>query len=108
MQLPATATLGEASALAKAAEEAVMQGVLPGAERGVLSIDASALKSFDTSLVAVLLHARRLALGAGRGFEIAGAPDKLAQLASLYGVEALLGLAPSSGPPARPSSPTPA
>ena len=106
MQLPATATLAEASALVKATEEAVMQGVLPGAERGVLRIDASALQNFDTSLVAVLLHARRLSLGAGCGFELAGAPDKLAQLASLYGVEALLGLAntPASLSPVRASA----
>jgi phospholipid transport system transporter-binding protein len=99
MQLPATATLAEASALARTAEESVMQGVQPGAERGTLRIDASALQSFDTSLVAVLLRARRVAIGAGRDFELVGAPDKLAQLASLYGVETLLGLtAPPSGP----------
>ena len=97
MQLPATATLVEASALVKATEEAVMQGVQPGAERGTLSVDAAALHSFDTSLLAVLLNAHRLALGAGRGFELVGAPDKLVQLARLYGVEALLGLTPASG-----------
>ena len=92
MQLPATATLAEASALVKQAEEAVMTGVVPGGERGALRIEANALTAFDTSLLAVLLHARRLALGASRGFEIAGAPEKLGQLARLYGVEELLGL----------------
>jgi len=96
MQLPATATLAEASALAKSAEQALMQGVAPGGERAPLRVDATALENFDTSLVAVLLHARRLALGAGCAFELVGAPDKLAQLASLYGVAELLGLtAPS-------------
>jgi phospholipid transport system transporter-binding protein len=93
MQLPATATLAEASALVKQAEAAVMQGITAdGGERGVLRVDAGALAAFDTSIVAVLLHARRLALGAGRGFELVGAPTKLSQLARLYGVEELLGL----------------
>jgi len=87
MQLPATATIAEASALVKLAEQAVAAG------DGALHVDASALATFDTSLVAVLLHARRLAQGAGRGFEVVGAPDKLAKLARLYGVEELLGLA---------------
>lgn len=92
LELPATATLTEASALARSAEAAVMQGVAPGGERAPLQVDASALKNFDTSVLAVLLHSRRLALGAGCAFEIRGAPDKLAQLAALYGVAELLGL----------------
>lgn len=95
MELPATATLAEASALARSAEQAVMSGVAPGGERAPLQVDASALRSFDTSVLAVLLHARRQALGAGCAFEISGAPDKLAQLAALYGVAELLGLAPA-------------
>ena len=99
MQLPTTATLAEASALAKTAEQAVMQGVAAGGERAPLRIDASALQQFDTSLLAVLLHARRQALGASCAFELQGAPDKLAQLAQLYGVAELLGL------DGRPSSP---
>ena len=96
MQLPATATLAEASALARDAEQALMQGVAAGGERAPLRVDASALASFDTSILAVLLQARRLALGAGCAFEVTGAPDKLAQLAQLYGVAELLGLAPPS------------
>lgn len=105
LALPATATLAEASAIARNAEEAVMQGVAPGGERPALAVDASALQSFDTSVLAVLLHARRLALGAGCAIELAGAPDKLAQLASLYGVAELLGL---TAPPSSDSSPRPA
>jgi phospholipid transport system transporter-binding protein len=97
MQLPATATLAEASALARNAEEALMQGVGAGGERTPLRIDASALSAFDTSVLAVLLQARRLALGAGCGFEVTGAPQKLSQLAQLYGVSELLGLSAPSG-----------
>jgi phospholipid transport system transporter-binding protein len=103
LHLPATATLAEASALAASAEQTLMQGVGAGGERAPLGIDASALQSFDTSLLAVLLHARRLATGAGCAFEITGAPPKLGQLAQLYGVAELLGLgatAPPSSPPA--------
>lgn len=92
MLLPATATLAEASALARSAEQALMSGVGEGGARAPLEVDASALVSFDTSVLAVLLHSRRLALAAGCEFRIAGAPPKLAQLARLYGVAELLDL----------------
>jgi len=91
MQLPATATLEEAATLALTLPESVAQG------SGPLVIDASALRAFDTSVIALLLQARRLAAAAGRGFQVSGAPDKLAQLARLYGVEDLLSLSPSAG-----------
>jgi phospholipid transport system transporter-binding protein len=64
--------------------------------QGAFEIDASALKSYDTSTVALLMQAHRLAQAAGRPFSVAGAPAQLAQLAALYGVEALLSLSPSS------------
>lgn len=96
LHLPATVTLAQASALAGTADQAVMQGVAAGGERAPLVVDASALQGFDTSLLAVLLHARRLAIGAGCAFEIAGAPAKLGQLAQLYGVAELLGLNPAA------------
>jgi len=88
MQLPAIATLDEAAALAATLPAAIAGG------SGLLRIDASALQSFDTSTIALLLHGRRLAQAAGRGFEVTGAPAKLAELARLYGVEELLSLAP--------------
>ena len=71
---------------------------LPPARRasagsGPLRVDASALQAFDTSAIALLLHGRRLAQAAGRDFDVRGAPPKLAQLAQLYGVAELLGLA---------------
>ena len=60
MQLPATATLEQAAALAAELPAAV-------AERsGVLHIDASALTALDSSTLALLLQARRLAQAAGR------------------------------------------
>ncbi len=87
MQLPATATLEQAADLALLLPAAVAEG------SGPLQIDASALQAFDTSAIALLLQARRLAQAAGRGFEVTGTPPKLAELARLYGVEELLSLA---------------
>lgn len=53
-------------------------------------VDASALQQFDSSALAVLLECRRQALTAGRAFSVQGAPDRLLQLAGVYGVEALI------------------
>jgi phospholipid transport system transporter-binding protein len=92
--LPASATLIEAPALARSVE-----GAIAALDAGApLRVDASALAAFDTSVVALLLHARRLAATAGRGFELVGAPPKLLQLASLYGVSGLIGSSPSEAP----------
>jgi phospholipid transport system transporter-binding protein len=99
MQLPATATLQEASALVRSVEVAL------AADPGPLVIDASALRSLDTSTIAVLLQARRLAQASGRAFSVNGAPAQLAQLAQLYGVEPLLALAPAAADPAPASAP---
>ena len=90
MQLPATATLQEAAALAAMLPAAVAEGT------GVLHIDARALRSVDSSTLALLLQARRLAQAAGRTVAVSGAPSKLLQLAQLYGVDELLSLAESA------------
>ena len=91
MLLPAAATLDQVAALAAALPARVAEG------SGPVRIDASALKDFDTSAIALLLQARRLAQAAGRGFELSGAPPKLAQLAQLYGVAELLSPPPAEG-----------
>ena len=90
MQLPQQATLEHSAELAALLPAAVAEG------NGVMRIDASALEDFDTSTVALLMQARRLAQAAGRGFEVVGAPAQLTQLAALYGVEELLSLVPSA------------
>ncbi|MDE2613597.1 MAG: STAS domain-containing protein [Burkholderiales bacterium] len=92
MQLPATATLPETGALVQGVERS-LAATAPGA---AFDIDASALTAFDTSVLALLLQARRLAQAAGRGFAVRGAPAKLVQLARLYGVDALLEFAPDA------------
>lgn len=53
-------------------------------------VDASALKKFDSSALAVLIECRRQALVAGKAFSVYGAPARLRHLASLYGVEQLI------------------
>lgn len=84
VDLPADVTMQQASAALRDIEAALAQG-------GDLVVDASAVTELDTSAVALLLQARRLAQARGVGFELAGAPDKLRALAGLYGVESLLG-----------------
>ncbi len=83
MLLPATLTFDQAAAALAA---------LP-ADGSACAIDAGALREFDSSALALLLQARRLAQAAGHGFEVRAAPPKLRQLAQLYGVHELLGLA---------------
>jgi len=53
-------------------------------------VDASALQQFDSSALAVLLECRRQALAAGKAFSVQDAPDRLLQLAGVYGVAELI------------------
>lgn len=53
-------------------------------------VDAAPLKSFDSSALAVLLAVRRECARAGKRFAVQGLPDRLRDLASLYGIVALL------------------
>ena len=55
-----------------------------------ITADASRLQRFDSSALAVLLACRREALEVGKTFEVANMPDKLRQLAMVYGVSDLL------------------
>lgn len=52
--------------------------------------DASNLRTFDSSALAVLLDCRREALVQGKTFAVSQMPTQLRQLAGLYGVEELL------------------
>jgi len=89
MQLPADATLEHAAELAAALPAALAQG------GGAFNVDASALQHYDSSTIALLLQAKRLAHAAGRPFSVSGLPTQLQQLAALYGVDELLSLSPS-------------
>ena len=52
--------------------------------------DASGLRQFDSSALAVLLEARREALALGKTFSVNQLPPRLRELATLYGVAELL------------------
>jgi phospholipid transport system transporter-binding protein len=88
--LPATLTLVQANEAVQAIEKLLGQGTV---DKGALVIDAATLASFDTSAIAVLLEARRLAQAAGRVLSVQGAPTAMVELAGLYGVDGLLGFA---------------
>lgn len=83
--LPATLTHREATATLASLAAAFGS---PGP--GDVHLDASALRQFDTSAIAVLLECRRLAQQRGRTLHIDGLPAPLLELARLYGVEELL------------------
>ena len=53
-------------------------------------VDASDLRQFDSSVLAILLECRRQALAAGKAFSVQDAPPRLLQLARVYGVEAII------------------
>jgi phospholipid transport system transporter-binding protein len=53
-------------------------------------VDAGALQRFDSSALALLLQARRLAQAQGRTIDLRGLPPRLAELARLYGVAELI------------------
>ena len=92
LKLPPVASLEQAPALLREVDAA-----LAAAGAQALQIDASALAEFDTSAVALLLHAQREAHTRGTTLRVVGAPPKLLELARLYGVDELL---PLDGPPA--------
>ena len=52
--------------------------------------DASALRTFDSSALAVLLECRREALALGKSFSVSNLHPRLRALATLYGVGELL------------------
>jgi phospholipid transport system transporter-binding protein len=94
--LPETLTLSHAAAAVRSVEEALGQGSI---EKGAFTVDATALRTFDTSAIALLLEARRLAQAAGRALTVQGAPASLIELSGLYGVDSLLGFAPAAAEP---------
>lgn len=83
--LPAQLTLRQA----RAALEVLLQA-LRGPTEAQLVCDASALRVFDSSALAVLLECRRHALAAGKTFAVRALPPALAGMAALYGVAELL------------------
>ena len=86
LRLPAVVTHARANACAKALRDALR--LSKGADW--VQVDASALAQFDSSVLAVLLDCRRSVVAMGWRFTVAHLPDRLRQLAGLYGVAELL------------------
>lgn len=59
-------------------------------ESAQVVVDAALLRSFDSSALAVLLEFRRECARAGKRFVVQGLPQRLRDLAALYGIEKLL------------------
>jgi phospholipid transport system transporter-binding protein len=83
--LPSSITAEEAPS----AQRMLAQVLQHEPDAGVV-VDASSLKHFDSSALAVLLECRRLAQAWGKAFVVRNAPPKLEALARLYGVDVLL------------------
>lgn len=58
----------------------------------IRSVDCSALKEFDSTVLTVLLAWRNTLQADGQAITVEHAPEKLKVLAGVYGVSALLGL----------------
>jgi phospholipid transport system transporter-binding protein len=90
LRLPAVVTHDRADACADALRKAL---TLSRKIALVVRVDAGALQQFDSSVLAVLLDCRRAAVAMGLTFRVAHLPDRLRQLAALYGVSDLLSAA---------------
>jgi phospholipid transport system transporter-binding protein len=82
--LPAELTHAQATASLRM----LLQGLRT--QPGAVVVDATALARFDSSALAVLLECRRESFSLGRPFAVRGLPQRLADLAGLYGVAELL------------------
>ena len=84
LTLPAVVTLDQALDAARSLRASVAK------QTAYVVLDASALKQFDSSALAVMLACRREAMASGKAFAVQGLPASLAQLAGLYGVAELI------------------
>jgi phospholipid transport system transporter-binding protein len=86
--LPASLTLRDAPTVLESLRQSF---VADGGD--VWRIDAAPVTQLDTSALAVLLECARIAAAGNRKLEIVGAPARLSDLAHLYGVDGMLGVA---------------
>ena len=87
-----SATLTLPAVLTHAESAVFASGLKPQMFAQALEVvaDASALRQFDSSALALLLECRRHAQAAGKGFSVLSAPQRLRELAVLYGVLELI------------------
>lgn len=88
--LPETLTLVEASDTLRLLKVSLEREADP-----LLVIDGAQLRRFDSTALAVLLECRRLAEAWGKRFQLHSLPEGLVELARLYGMDEVLGLAPA-------------
>jgi phospholipid transport system transporter-binding protein len=74
---------------ANACLQMLVQG-LPAVSANPVVVDAAALERFDSSALAVLLELRRETLVQGKSLVIRALPDRLRDLATVYGIAELL------------------
>lgn len=67
----------------------LVQGLRAQSELAVV-VDASALEKFDSAALAVLLELRREGLAQGKVMRFRGLPQRLRDLAGVYGIAELL------------------
>ena len=84
LQLPTELTQTTASACWRDLGQALR------AEPSAVVVDAAALGRFDSAALAVLLALRREALKMNKTFVVQALPQRLADLAGLYGISELL------------------
>ncbi len=85
LQLPSTLLHGTAAATLAEMRQAVLAEASSS-----FAVDAAALERFDSTALAVLLELRRTALQAGKTLALKGMPQRLRDLAVLYGIAELL------------------
>ena len=85
LQLPVTLTQAQANDCL----DRLTDGLRQEAASDVV-VDGAQLRSFDSSALAVLLEFRRECARAGKRFVVQGLPQRLRDLATLYGIERLL------------------
>ena len=88
---PATVGLPERLTLQESVQELARLDRALAAQAGpIVSLDASALRVFDTSAVSVLLELRKRLMAQGKTLAVTQWPKRLRDLVGLYGVADLL------------------
>lgn len=85
MLLPARLTQADARDVLR-----LLRATAPTLSGTEVVIDAGGLQQFDSTALAVLLACRRQALELGRGFALREVPQRLRDLAEVYGLCELL------------------
>ena len=85
-------TLALPQRITHAEAQAVADGLLAVAQTqpGPMALDASALQTFDTSAMAVILACQRAAVSRGATLTVRGLPERAQTLARVYGIADLL------------------